>query len=207
MWSLVLLSPSFLGSQTQGLPILMKTIVREQFLAPRHAKPPPPCSSCLWLLSPLHPHSQGLQKPSASPGSCHLRLFSASLSAVSSCKPSGSQSVRVESQEEEEAAAAHKGLSTQVTTVPLCPRAGALAQPASQPLGTHEPPGVHWHIPPGAPTLPPALAGTVCGPKGPPLGRPGLLMVGQSFLQSQPYCLEGARSTWELLAGQAMPSH
>lgn len=40
----------------------------------------------------------------------------------------------------------HKGLSTQATMAPLCPRAGVLAQPAPLPLATQELNGVcrHW---------------------------------------------------------------
>lgn len=49
---------------------------------------------------------------------------------------------------------AHEGLSTQATTAPLRPGAGALAQPASKPLGTQEVNGVRWHTPPAVPPLP-----------------------------------------------------
>lgn len=85
---------------------------------------------------------------------------------------------------------AHKGLSTQATTAPLCPRARALAQPASQP---------------GIPTSPPTLAITVCEPNG-ATGRASLASGGAE-LPAKPATLPGGgeRSTEWLLAGQAKP--
>lgn len=72
----------------------------------------------------------------------------------------------------DKAAVAHKGLSTQDTMAPLCPRAGALAQAASQPPGIQELNGICCTL--HLVSLPfPRPAGTVCGPKGLPLGRPG----------------------------------
>lgn len=145
----VVLGPSttcLLGSQTKSLPILKRKMIRELFLAPRHAKPPPRSIPRLWPLSALQLYSQALWSPAwaqeASTLACFLQSLCsfppANLSRV--WRPPSSQSVCI----------AHKGLSTQAASAPFCP-------------------GVDWYTLAGVPTLPPHTGANCLGPKGLPL--------------------------------------
>lgn len=97
-------SPGFLGSQTQGLLFLMRTTVREQF---------PTCLLRTHILKATEAQCWPSKLP-PQPALCPSLQFS-SCKPLKDWTPPSSQRVRVGLWEEEEAAVAHKGLSTQAT--------------------------------------------------------------------------------------------